>query len=101
MERERLSEYVRVLSKRLAAAEEKSSEAEFGLRDERRKTAKLERMLEQGGGRDSFRSHSSRSRSVFLLDLNLDPESPTGLKYDSGSGAIIIRPLQSIANEWR
>lgn len=47
VERERLSEYVRVLSKRLAAAEEKSSEAEFGLRDERRKTAKLERMLEQ------------------------------------------------------
>lgn len=32
MERERLSEYVRVLSKRLAAAEEKASEAEFYLR---------------------------------------------------------------------
>ena len=47
VERERLAEYVRVLSKRLAAAEEKSSEAEFYLRDERRKTAKLERMLEQ------------------------------------------------------
>ena len=48
VERDRLSEYVRVLSKRLAAAEEKASEAEFYLRDERRKTAKLERMLEQG-----------------------------------------------------
>ena len=48
VERDRLAEYVRVLSKRLAAAEEKASEAEFYLRDERRKTAKLERMLEQG-----------------------------------------------------
>ena len=49
MERDRLAEYVRVLNKRLAEAEEKASEAEFYLRDERRKTAKLERMLEQGG----------------------------------------------------
>ena len=83
MERERLSEYVRVLSKRLAAAEEKSSEAEFGLRDERRKTAKLERMLEQGGGRDSFRSHSSqrllRSRSV-MIKLFIGSESGSGFK---------------------
>ena len=47
MERDRLAEYVRVLNKRLAEAEEKASEAEFYLRDERRKTAKLERMLEQ------------------------------------------------------
>ena len=47
VERDRLAEYVRVLSKRQSAAEEKASEAEFYLRDERRKTAKLERMLEQ------------------------------------------------------
>ena len=47
VERDRLGEYARVLNQRLSASEERASNAEFGLRDERRKTAKLERMLEQ------------------------------------------------------
>jgi hypothetical protein len=47
VERDRLAEYVQVLGQRLTQAEDKVSNSEFTLRDERRKTAKLERMLEQ------------------------------------------------------
>ena len=63
VERDRLAEYVRVLSKRLAAAEEKASEAEFYLRDERRKTAKLERMLEQGW-KEATRDSDSDAKNI-------------------------------------
>ena len=47
VERDRLSEYVKVLTKRLSRTEETSTNAEAALREERRKTAKLERALEQ------------------------------------------------------
>ena len=47
VERDRLSEYVKVLTKRLSRTEETSTESEAALRDERRKTAKLERALEK------------------------------------------------------
>ena len=71
VERDRLAEYVRVLSKRLAAAEEKASEAEFYLRDERRKTAKLERMLEQGRRKRTTRfGFSCKECTRTLLSLS-------------------------------
>ena len=70
VERDRLAEYVRVLSKRLAAAEEKASEAEFYLRDERRKTAKLERMLEQGWKEETPDSDSVAKNARTLLGWN-------------------------------
>lgn len=47
VERDRLSEYVGVLNQRLRKAEESSFNAERTLREERRKTAKLEQMLEK------------------------------------------------------
>lgn len=46
-EREKLTEYTKVLNQRLGDFQEKTSKAEFQFRDERRKTAKLQRMLEQ------------------------------------------------------
>ena len=41
MERERLGEHVRVMSKKLRGAEEAARESELALREERRRTAHL------------------------------------------------------------
>ena len=98
VERDRLAEYVRVLSKRLAAAEEKASEAEFYLRDERRKTAKLERMLEQGWktkAKHKIRIQLQRMYRVSHLVANLG-----WVEFNLGSWLAIQRVATAQAGWW-
>ncbi len=47
MERERLGELVQVLTKKLRAAEDSVRESEAAIRDERKKSAHLQRMVEK------------------------------------------------------
>ena len=79
VERDRLSEYVKVLSHRVNSAEDRAYKVEGKLREERRKTATLEQIVEkaQMAMRDNDRSSASAkfdssSSSQQLVKANLE-----------------------------
>ena len=87
VERDRLSEYVKVLTKRLSRTEMSSTNAEASLRDERRKTAKLERALEQAQvvirDSDSGKSGSGKfGRGVASASQPLFAKTPESKQMD-------------------
>lgn len=70
VERDRLSEYVKVVTRRAEQGELSSSEAESALREERRKTARLEHMLEKSQAMQRKETPSSASASSQQLQLS-------------------------------
>lgn len=66
VERERLGEHVRVLTRRLRSAEESVLTAEVALRSERKKNAELQKLLEKIE-LESSNSSSASIRSVYHL----------------------------------
>ena len=79
VERERLGEHVRVLTKRLRSAEDSVIASEVALRSERKQNAELQKLLEKAHIelRDNRRPHSELAN--FSSSFNSKPSSTTGL----------------------